>query len=558
MEFGILSLLPPVLSIVLAFVSKNVIISLFFGVFSGTLLLGMASQSGALSTLSFAFTHLTETFLSNMANPWNSGIILQCLTIGGFIAIVGRMGGTLAVAEALSRKAKSGKSAQLITWLLGLFIFFDDYANSLIIGPIMRPVSDKMKISREKLSFITDSTAAPIAGLALISTWVGYEVGLIRDGFASVGIAENAYSAFVSTIPFRFYNIFILAFIVVSALTLREFGPMLKAERRAYFKNEPLRIGSMPMADDNDDSLSPKADTPLRKINALLPILVLIVGSFVGFYVNGFSGAMASESISPDLLNAMTAEPFSFASIREAFGYADASIVIFQAALFASMVAIAMGLCQKIFKLDEAINTFMSGVKSLILTGVILILAWSLSSIVKELGTAQYLSQALVGKIPMFLLPSLIFILGSVISFSTGTSYGTMGILMPLSIPLAFQMSGGSYDFVLVSVSAVLTGAIFGDHCSPISDTTILSSMGAGCDLLDHVGTQMWYALSVAFISIVFGFIPAGLMLPVYIILPLGILAVVALLFLVGKPVVPKDEAQIAEIERAIELEEAA
>ena len=228
-KFGFWTVLPPLVSIVLAFATKNVVVSLFIGAMVGCIML-YVTDSNVLIALIQGFMDFVSRALDSLADPWNAGIILQVLVIGGIIHLVGKMGGAKAVAEALAKKAKSVKSVQLTTFLLGIAVFFDDYANALIVGPIMRPVADKMKISREKLAFVIDATAAPIAGLAIISTWIGLEVGLIGDAFNSIGQSVDAFGVFLQTIPFRFYNILILAFIVISALTLREFGPMYKAE----------------------------------------------------------------------------------------------------------------------------------------------------------------------------------------------------------------------------------------------------------------------------------------------------------------------------------------
>ncbi|WP_035291554.1 Na+/H+ antiporter NhaC family protein [Clostridium sp. KNHs214] len=528
-RFGFWTLVPPVVAIVLAFMTKNVVLSLFLGVFSGAILLQLNGVN-LISVVPTAFLMVVNQILKSLADPWNAGIILQCLAIGGLIALISKMGGAKAIAESLSKKAKSPVSVQIITWILGILVFFDDYANSLIVGPIMRPVTDKMKVSREKLAFIIDATAAPIAGIALISTWVGYEVSLIKDGFQQVGVKANAYNTFVSTIPYRFYNILILIFIVFTAITLREFGSMLKAEKDA-------RNGINKEDLDKIDSkeLEPKEGIKLNVWNAIIPILVLILGAFIGFYLNGYYAIMAGED--KGLIELFNTAPVSFAAIREAFGASDASIVLFQSALFASIVAIFMGVVQKIFTVSEAIDTWVEGTKTLVITGVILLLAWSLSAVIKDLGTAKFLVSMLSNKIPVFLLPTLIFIMASIISFATGTSYGTMGILMPLTIPLASAMASGDFRYLTISISAVLTGAIFGDHCSPISDTTILSSMGAGCDHIKHVKTQMSYSLCVAFITGVFGYIPVTLGVPVYIVLLLDSLILFAIVRFVGKPV---------------------
>ncbi|MBB6696957.1 Na+/H+ antiporter NhaC family protein [Clostridium algidicarnis] len=536
-KLGVFTLLPPVVAIVLAFITKNVVISLFLGVLVGCFLLNLNGLN-IFMALFYSFLDLVKYVLNSLADPWNAGIILQCLTIGGLIALITKMGGTKAVAKALAKKAKGPISAQVITWFLGLLVFFDDYANSLIVGPIMKPVTDSMKVSREKLAFIIDSTAAPIAGLALISTWIGYELSLIKDGYLAIGQEVDAFGMFISTIPYRFYNIFILLFTLFTAIFLREFGPMLKAERRARTTGKVMSDTANPMLVENADEMEPKEGIKLSIWNAIIPIGTLIIGAFAGFYYNGYVTIMAGEDAVAQSI--ITSSPFSIRAIQSAFGNADASIVIFQAALLASIVAIIMGISKKIFKIGEAIDIWVGGMKSLIITGVILLLAWSLSSVIKELGTAKYLVSLLSDTIPQFLLPALIFLLGSIISFATGTAYGTMGILMPLTIPLASSMSSDP-KFVIMSIGAVLTGAIFGDHCSPISDTTILSSMGAGCDHLDHTKTQIWYAIFVAMFAVIFGYIPVGLNVPVYIVLPVDVIILGALVYLIGKPVEVKE-----------------
>ncbi|NDV21759.1 Na+/H+ antiporter NhaC family protein [Desulfovibrio sp. JC022] len=532
LKFGMWTLIPPLVAIVLAFITKNVVLSLLIGVFSGAFMLEVGDfniYDGFVN----GFLRLSNEILSSLADPWNAGIVLQCLAIGGLIALVSKMGGAKAIADALAKKAKSPRSSQFVTWVLGLFIFFDDYANSLTVGPIMRPVTDKMKVSREKLAFIIDATAAPIAGIALISTWVAYEVGLIRDGLQGIGYTMNAYGIFVETIPYRFYNILILVFILATIWFMREFGPMYKAEHRARTTGKLLDDNAKPMVADEATELQPVEGVKPSIWNAIIPIGSLIVAAFLGFYFNGYNGIMGGDDAAA---KAVFESPMSFLAIQEAFGASDASVVLFQAALVAGIIALAMAIGKKIMKIDEAISTWVQGVKSLNITAVILLLAWSLSGIIKELGTAAYLVNVLSDTIPTFLLPSIIFIMGSIISFATGTSYGTMGILMPLCIPLAFALVP-EQGYVILNIGAVLTGAIFGDHCSPISDTTILSSMGSACDHIDHTRTQLFYAIPVATISILFGYIPAGLGMPVLIILPVGVLAVLATVRFLGKPV---------------------
>ena len=531
-EFGIFTLIPPIVAILLAFITKNVVISLFIGVLSGGFILNLTGFN-VFGALTQAFLDFINRALNSLSDPWNAGIVMQVLVIGGVINLVAKMGGAKAIAEALAKKAKTAKSAQLITWFLGICVFFDDYANSLIVGPIMRPVADKMKISRERLAFIIDATAAPIAGLAIISTWIGLEVSLISEGFESIGVEASGFGVFLQTIPYRFYNILILAFIVITIITLREFGPMRKAEISARklkdLTNEEIAVTSSHM-----DELEPKEGVKLSIWNAIVPIGALIISAIVAFYYSGYSSIMAGDDIAIKAI--VTNSPLSFKAILEVFAASDASIALLQSAIFSTVVAIVMAVWKKIFTISEAIEVWIDGMKGLIITAVILILAWSLGSVIKELGAAEYLVEALNGAIPAFLLPSLIFILGAIISFSTGSAYGTMSILMPLAIPLAYKINP-EMSFVIVSTSAVLTGAIFGDHCSPISDTTILSSMGAGCNHIDHVKTQMWYALFVAAITILFGYIPAGFGLPIYIVLPMSFVALFIGIMIFGKKV---------------------
>ncbi len=537
--YGILTLIPPFVAIALAFITKNVIFSLFMGIFSGTFLINI-SGNNIFAALYSAFIDLVSKMVGSMADSWNAGIILQVLTIGGLIAVITKMGGPRAIAEKLAKKAKTQRSAQIYTWIMGFFIFFDDYANSLIIGPIMRPVTDKLKVSREKLAFIIDATAAPVAGIALISTWIGYEISLIKDAYAMIGQVDvNAYAIFVETIPYRFYNILMLAFVFFTAYFLREFGPMHKAASRAISTGQVYHPDANVMMNQESATLEPKDNLQHSIWNAIIPIATLIAVAFFGFYFNGY------HALDEAAMKIVDANPYAFSSIRDCFGGADASIVLFEAALFASIVAIGMGMQQKMFNLSEALETWVLGVKALVITGVILILAWSISAVIKELGTSTYLVSILTDATPQILLPSIIFILGSIISFATGTSYGTMGILMPLAIPIANAVGIHTglegtelQNYIVLNISSVLTGAIFGDHCSPISDTSILSSMGASCDHMDHIKTQLFYALFVGMVAILFGYIPAAMGFSMYVVLPLALLVVALTVRFYGKKVV--------------------
>jgi Na+/H+ antiporter NhaC len=532
-RFGILTLLPPLVAIALAFITKETVLSLFIGVFVGEFML-CVNDLNIISTAINAFLQMGSQIISCMADPWNAGIILQCLLIGGIIQLVTKMGGAKALADAFAKRADTPRKAQLFTWFLGLCVFFDDYANSLIVGPIMRPVMDKLKVSREKLAFVVDATAAPVAGIAIISTWIGLEISLIAAGFESVGVTNvTGFGIFLQTIPYRFYNIFILLFIVISALTLYEFGPMKKAEQAARARKEDEEI-IVPAAPGFDE-VKPVEGIKLSVWNAIIPIGTLIVGALIAFYWSGYTTILGGEDQA--LITLMKTSPLSFDGIFQALSQSDASVALFQAALLASIVAIVMAVGEQILSIEDAISEWIGGMKTIVITGVILLLAWSLGGVIGDVGTADYLVGVLSNTIPAWIVPALIFVLGALISFATGTAYGTMSILMPLAIPLGWAVSTGDMNFTIVCTSGVLTGAIFGDHCSPISDTTILSSMGTSCNHIDHVQTQIYYAIFVAIVAIFFGYIPAGFGIPWFILIPVGIVVMFVGLRIIGEKV---------------------
>ena len=530
-RLGLLTLIPPLVAICLAFITKETILSLFAGVFIGEFMLCI-NDTNIITTAINAFLKLGTEVISVISDPWNAGILLQCLLIGGVIQLVTKMGGAQALADEFAKRADSPRKAQLFTWLLGLFVFFDDYANSLIVGPIMRPVMDKLKVSREKLAFVVDATAAPVAGIAIISTWIGLEISLIASGFQSIGMDVSGFGIFLQTIPYRFYNIFILIFIVISAVTLYEFGPMKKAEQNARLSTDIKEVNTDLGSGFSD--VKPVEGIKLSVWNAVIPILTLIIGALIAFYWNGYLTILDGNDAA--LIALMKNSPLSFGAIFEALSNSDASVALFQAALLASIVAILMAVCEKILTIEDAISEWVGGMKTIVLTGVILILAWSLGGVIGEIGTAQYLVSVLKGTIPAFILPALIFVLGAVISFSTGTAYGTISILMPLAIPLSWAISP-DMGFAVTCTSGVLTGAIFGDHCSPISDTTILSSMGTSCNHIAHVQTQMYYAIFVAIITIFVGYIPAGFGVPWFVSIPIGVIVMFVGLKLLGEKV---------------------
>ena len=564
--YGVWTLIPPLLALLLAFLTRNVILSLFLGVLSGAWMIALVSGD-LLGSISGAFFSSTDYFVGTLADRWDAGIIMQVLVIGALIALITRMGGMRAIADLVVKVAKGPRSAQITMWISSWVIFFDDYANALIIGPIMRPLCDKYRISREKLAYIVDSTAAPVAGIMLISTWIGTELVNINEGLAIAGITGvSAYGIFIDTIPYRFYNIMALFFVFATAFLLRDFGPMLKAEMRARTTGETINPGSEVMdtekvVDEEKEEIkedygilkSSKKVTPPNIWNAIIPVAVLIISAVILFYTNGAACVMDGGGF-------VTPEEFAqlsfFESVREAYSASDASIVLFQAGLLACIVALIMGFVERIFTIKDGIETWAHGMKSMLFVCIVLILAWSIGSVIGDLGTAHFLVDNLSDALPAFIVPALIFVIAAVVSFATGTAYGTMAILLPLCIPLAAAIvgitgmeitsAGSEYAYILMCSSAVLTGAIFGDHSSPISDTSILSSMGAGCSLIDHVMTQIVYALTVG-VVVIAGYILVGLGLNVWITLIAMAAILVLVLLFAGKKVPTWNGKEAAE-----------
>ncbi len=518
---GIFTLLPPLIAILLALVTKDVFTSLFLGIFTSAMLLNLLNPLTAF--LRSLDTYLVRALLSSD----KISIVLFTLLLGAMVGVMSKSGGIEGIVQALSRKVRSPKTTQLYTWLLGIFIFFDDYTNTLIVGNTMRPLADRWKVSREKLAYIVDSTAAPVASVALISTWIGFEVSLIGEGFRHVGLTLDPYMVFLQTLPIRFYVIFALFFGFLIIITGREFGPMFKAELRAK-QGKVLRDGAIPLADFEIAPLLPPAHIKKRWINGLVPVLFVIAVTFAGIY---FTGVKAAGALPPG--------PF-IKKIGLIFSSGNSFNSLLWGSFSGFLVAIALALSQRLLKLREAVKAGIEGMKAMLTAVVILSLAWALSETLMDLRTGDYLASALSGKFDPRLLPAAVFLVSALISFSTGTSWGTMSIVYPLVIPLAYALAKGTPHFhrvLLGVVASVLSGAVFGDHCSPISDTTIMSSMASSCDHVDHVKTQIPYALVVAVFSLLFGVLPYAFSLPYLATVFLEAGALTAFLLLVGKKV---------------------
>ncbi|MBW2369323.1 MAG: Na+/H+ antiporter NhaC family protein [Deltaproteobacteria bacterium] len=527
---GILSVLPPVIAIALAFLTRQVLVSLLVAIWVGATIL-----SGWNPIAGYGDTFVTY-IVGSLADPWKAGILIFSIVLGGMIGVTSKSGGATAIAEWLAGKAKGPRGGQIATWAMGLIIFFDDYSNTLLVGNTMRPLTDKLRISREKLSYICDSTAAPVASMAFISTWIAYEMGLMRDAFSAIGADINIYEAFIYTIPFRFYSIVTLFFVLAVAWFNRDYGPMRKAELRARETGKVLADGAIPLASKELTDMKLKPGTPLRALNAIIPVCVVVFGVMVGLYINGKGTILGGDD--SQLIASVKVSPFAFTSIRDIIGNADASVAMTWAAFSGSIAAILMAVSQKILSLQEAIEAWLDGAKSLIIAAAVLLLAWGIGSLCENLGTANYLVGVLGDAIPLWIVPLMVFILCCIIAFATGTAWGTTAIMMPIAVPLAHHL-GAQPDsiWILATIGSVFTGAVFGDHCSPISDTTVMSSMACACDHIDHVKTQIPYAMSTAGISIVFGYLLLAAGLPVFVCLAVCIAAAFLVVRFCGKPV---------------------
>ncbi|TDP45907.1 Na+/H+ antiporter NhaC family protein [Aminicella lysinilytica] len=514
-NYGILSLFVPLIAIVLSFVTKQVILSLSTAVFVGAVILNNGN-------VFHGFLRTCDTYIiATVTDTWDITLMLFILSVGGLIAVMARMGGTQAMALAMAKKAKTAEHALIYTWIMGIIIFFEDMANSLIVGPTMRPVTDEMKISREKLSYVIDSTAGPVTDMAFISSWVAYEIGMIGIAFTAAGMTvSNAYGIFVQTVPYRFYNIFAIALVIILILEQKDYGPMYKAEKRARLTGKLYQDGSKPMMSKELDAMNVKEGVPLRMRNAIVPILTFIIITLLSMWYTGKGYN----------------EPFGLKGIQNAFGNCDSAASIFYAVIIASIVCIVMAVVQHIMTVKEAIDVWLDGCKELLLTVSILLFAWTSGNIMGELGTGSYISELVGGNIPGFVLPVILFAVSCLVSFSTGTSYGTTAIMIPIAFPLALAITGGTVDsYAVLTIASVTSGAIFGDHCSPISDTTIMSSMGSAADLMDHVRTQIPYAITAAIVAGVVGFIPASLGVSPWILIPIGIAVLYFVVRVLGK-----------------------
>jgi Na+/H+ antiporter NhaC len=569
-DFGALSLLPPLVAIILAMWTKRVLFALFAGVWiGGVIVSGWNPVTGTVQTL--------EWIMENVTDSWNATVIVFNLLIGAGVGLIYKSGGVHAVAHALSRRVRNSKDASLLGWLLGVLVFFDDYTNTIIVGNTMRPITDRARVSREMLAYIDDSTAAPVAGIALVSTWIGYELGLIKETFVDLGISTGEYYAWLHSVPYRFYSILAILLVLLVAYTHRHYGPMLHAEARARTTGKVIRDGASPLIATKSDLGEPNENGTVWHF--IIPISLLILVTLGGMwytgannYRDGFvsdnqamlgvlglsnqSDAIIDKLMSGQdvvlrnveirpydesieklpyidsdaaresyegnvkkVLNAagilgedkrsaileglysgklygiqeLTLRAYKPPSAMEILSSSDSATALLWGSftmVLGALLLIALGRQMDFGEMELAI---VQGMKQMMFAMAILVLAWSIKSAADAVGTADYVvglakSIGVTGGI----VPLIVFLVAMFISFTTGTSWGTFAIMMPIAIPLAYGVTGRVGSEVFASIGAVFAGGIFGDHCSPISDTTIMSSMFSGSDHIDHVTTQVW------------------------------------------------------------------
>ena len=498
---GILSVLPPLVAILFALIFRQVILALLAGVWLGSFFL---SGYGIVPSLLRIVDHyVVQTLAGPGEGADHVSIIVFTLLLGGMVGITSRMGGMQGIVDRVSRLATTPRRGQFAVWLMGVIIFFDDYTNTLIVGNSTRPLTDRLRVSREKLSYIVDSTAAPITALAVITSWIGFEISLLNQSFAAIGVERNPLTTFVSSLQYSFYPILAVLFVLFVVLSGRDYGAMYRAERRARRTGRVSGDSAVPLSNIDSENVQPAPGVRNHWVNGIIPVSVVVLVTFIGLWRTG-AASLAEAGI-------------------EGTGFLDAlkESDSFKALLWGSfsgcLAAALLALSRRLLSLQETMGSWVNGIRSMLMAIIILVLAWCIGKVCAELQTADYLVHSLSGVLSPNLLPLIIFLLAMGISFSTGTSWGTMSILIPIVVPLVYGtarnagLAGPGFERVLLaSIAAILSGAVFGDHCSPISDTTIMSSMSSSADHIDHVRTQLPYALTVGAVSLALGYLPVA------------------------------------------------
>lgn len=487
------SLIPPLIAIVLALVTKEVYSSLFIGVIAGALLYSGFSFEG---TMLHVFD---DGVIAVLSDSYNVGILIFLVILGILVCLMNRAGGSRAFGEWAGKHIKTRVGAQLATIALGILIFIDDYFNCLTVGSVMRPVTDKHHISRAKLAYLIDATAAPVCIIAPVSSWAAAVSGYAPEG-------TNGISLFIRTIPYNFYALLTIAMMIMLAVAKTDYGPMAIHERNAVLHNDLYTTPDRPYANAEDDKISSKGGV----IDLILPVVVLIIACVIGMiYTGGF---------------------FDGVNFVEAFADCDASRGLVYGSIIALLFTIVFYLVRRVLTFKDCMDCVPEGFKSMVAPILILTFAWSLKAMTDSLGAKEFVAELVANSAEGFMnwLPAIIFLIAVFLSFSTGTSWGTFGILIPIVISIFPETD----PMMIISMSACMAGAVCGDHCSPISDTTIMSSAGARCNHLNHVTTQLPYAMTCAIVSF-FTYIIAGFTKSAAISLPCGLAILFATILII-------------------------
>jgi len=527
------SILPPLIAIMVALLIREVYSALFCGVWLGAGIIAYFQGFGFFMAILKGFLMIIDTYIvESLVNSDHISIILFSMIIAATVALITKNGGMKGVMNRLSKYATSPRSGSFITWLLGIMIFFDDYANTLVVGNTMRPLADKLKISREKLAYIIDSTAAPVASVAFVTTWIGAELSYIQDGINKLNLDESAYGVFFNSLAYSFYPFFTLAFILILIWKGVDYGPMLKAEARARQSLQSTGMVEEEVDAELHDEVKVAKGIKPKSFNAVIPVLIIVFGTLASLFYTGWDAQVWND----DTMG-------FFDKLSTTIGNADSFKALLWSSLLSLFSAVVLTISQKLLDLKDTMESVIAGFKTMLPAVMILVLAWSVALITEHLHTANFISNLLLeASVSPYLVPSLTFIIAALVSFSTGSSWGTMAILYPLVLPTGWilaQHQGLEYDATLSIfhniAASVLTGSVFGDHCSPISDTTILSSLASSCPHIEHVRTQLPYALSTGAFAIFFGILPASYNIPVWWLFSIGFIGIFLVIHLFGK-----------------------
>jgi len=539
------SIIPPLLAIVLAFLTRHVLASLGIAILVGGVLTRVPQAPLSAAAWLEGFKTSGMHLFATVTDRTNLTILSFIPPIFVMIEVLIASGGFRGIIVWLLKWIRGRRSAQAATALMGVLCFIDDYTNAIVVGSMMQPITDRFRVSRQKLAFLVDATSAPIAGLAVISTWIAYEVSLLAAIGKQLGIEKSGYAMFFDALSFRFYCLLMIAFVFAQSILGRDFGSMKTAELRAQ--------NAEPEKENNNatvNGLTGEAQKSGRAINALVPLAGLIIFHLSGLWYDGTynlkmemsnwqaqSAATAAAQMPAKPVDIESLSPGSWVYWREVIGHAqNTPLVLACAAVFGLILALLFARFGGDVRMPVIKTCFRRGVRRAMIPFVILIFAWSLKNCCDALRTGEFLAEILAGRVPPYLFPPILFVVASITSFATGTSYGTMAILIPTAVPIAFAIDGSYGLTTMISLGAVLDGAIFGDHCSPISDTTIMSSIASNCDLMDHVRTQLPYSLFVAAAALLFAYIPSALGLRSRWTLVLAISVMVGIFFVVTRP----------------------